>query len=108
MNSETKQLPQPNWQYWELHRTITPKTILLTFIAFVLLSWSAHNTEMDKAFAETSKAVLSTIGIGKSQVLDGALRFGGQAFPIQISQRTAVNRLENFDSDNLPWLSYMK
>lgn len=97
-----------SWQRWELHRTVTPKTLLFAFIAVILLSWSAHNTEMDKAFVETSKAALSMVGIGESPVLDGAIRFGRQAFPMQLSQRTAVNRLEHFDRDNLPWLSYLE
>ena len=105
---QPQQHSQQSWQQWELHRTVTPKTLLITFIVLVLLSWSAHNTEMDKAFVETSKAALSLIGIGESQVLDGAVRFGGQAFPIQISQRTAVNRLHAFDRNNLPWLSYIE
>ncbi|NJN45356.1 MAG: phosphonate ABC transporter, permease protein PhnE [Candidatus Competibacteraceae bacterium] len=63
---------------------------------------------MDTAFIETSKAALSVVGIGESQVLDGALRFGSKAFPIQISQRTAVSRLDNFDPENLPLFSYIE
>jgi phosphonate transport system permease protein len=102
MNSAASSQP---WEHWALHRTVTPKNILLLFVAFVLLSFSAHNTEMDKAFVETSKAVLSMAGIGESQVLDGAVRFGSKAFPLQVSERTAVNRLENFDPDNLPLFS---
>ncbi|RLU00073.1 MAG: phosphonate ABC transporter, permease protein PhnE [Ketobacter sp.] len=94
-----------SWEQWELHRTVTPRNILVLMMAFVLLSWSAHNTEMDRALVETSQAALSVIGIGESPVLDGAIRFGKQAFPLQISERTPVNRLENFDRDNLPWLA---
>ncbi|MFT6438085.1 MAG: phosphonate transport system permease protein [Candidatus Azotimanducaceae bacterium] len=108
MSSENNEQAQQPWQRWELQRTVTPKTLFIAFVALILLSWSAHNTEMDKAFVETSKAVLSIFGIGESQVLDGAVRFGVQAFPIQISKRTAINRLENFDRDNLPWLSYLE
>jgi phosphonate transport system permease protein len=96
------------WQSWEIHRTITPKNIFFIFLAIILLSWSAHNTEMDKAVVLTTEAAVSAVGIGDSQVLDGVVKFGSQAFPIQISQRTAVNRLEHFDKDNLPWLSYIE
>jgi phosphonate transport system permease protein len=91
-----------SWQQWELHRSITPRNLLIGFFVFVLLSLSAHNTEMDKAFVATSGAVISAFGIGESQVLDGAIRFGSQAFPLVISQRTPVNRLEDFDRDHLP------
>jgi len=103
MNSESK-----HWQDWELHRTVTPKNIIIIFIVFILLSFSAHNTELDKAAIETSKAVLSIVGVGESQVLDGALRFVSKAFPLQISDRTPVNRLDKFDRNNLPLFSYIE
>jgi len=80
----------------------------LMLVAFVLLSISAHNTEMDKAFVKTSKAVLSMVGIGDSQVLDGAVRFGSKAFPIQISERTEVSRLSEFNRNDLPLFAYIE
>jgi phosphonate transport system permease protein len=105
MNSNA---PSSGWQQWELHRSITPRNLLIAFAAFLLLSISAHNTEMDKALVQTTGAVLSAVGIGESQVLDGAIRFGSQAFPLVISQRTAVNRLDEFDRDNLPLFAYLE
>ncbi|MCG7995989.1 MAG: phosphonate ABC transporter, permease protein PhnE [Candidatus Thiodiazotropha taylori] len=99
---------QSNWQQWQLHRSITPRNLLIAFVVFVLLSISAHNTEMDKAFIQTSQALLSAVGIGESPVLDGAIRFGSQAFPLVISQRTPVNRLDEFDRDNLPLFAYIE
>ena len=106
MNGNTEQAR--HWQQWEVYRAVTPRTLLILFVMFVLLSISAHNTEMDKAFVETVKAGLSAVGIGESQVLDGAVRFGGQAFPIQISERTEVARLENFDRNDLPLFAYLE
>lgn len=97
-----------SWEQWELYRAVTPRNVLLILVAFVLLSISAHNTEMDKAFVETSKAVLSVVGIGDSQVLDGAVRFGSKAFPIQISERTEVSRLDEFDRNDLPLFAYIE
>jgi phosphonate transport system permease protein len=104
----TSETQPRSWEHWELYRAVTPRNLFLTFVVFVLLSISAHNTEMDKAFVETSKAVLSMVGIGDSQVLDGAVRFGKQAFPIQISQRTEVNRLDEFDRNDLPLFAYIE
>ena len=102
--------PQENrsWDQWELHRTITPRNLLVVFVLFVMLSFSAHNTEMDRAMIETGQAVLSIVGIGESQVLDGAVRFSTQASPLQISQRTPLNRLDNVDRNNLPWFAYIE
>ncbi len=105
MNTQTN---HKHWNEWEIYQAITPKNIFIIFLAFILLSFSAHNTELDKAFVETSKAVISIVGIGDSQVLDGAARFGSKAFPIQISQRTEVNRLEDFDRNDLPLFAYIE
>ncbi|MCG7897251.1 MAG: phosphonate ABC transporter, permease protein PhnE [Candidatus Thiodiazotropha lotti] len=105
MNTDTV---HSSWQQWQLHRSITPRNLLIAFVAFALLSISAHNTEMDKAFMQTSQALLSAVGIGESPVLDGAIRFGSQAFPLVISQRTPVNRLDEFDRDNLPLFAYIE
>jgi len=106
MISQTEQ--SKHWREWELHRAVTPKNLLVLFVVFIILSFSAHNTELDKAAVETSKAVLSVVGIGESQVLDGAVRFVGKAFPIQIAERTPVNRLIEFDRNNLPLFSYVE
>ncbi len=109
MNTQNYQAQNPRaWQDWDVYKAVTPRTLLLIFVAVVLLSLSAHNTELDKAFVETSKAGLSLIGIGDSEVLDGAARFGSKAFPLQISQRTEVNRLENFDRNDLPLFAYVE
>ena len=102
-------IPQTkHWNQWELYRAVTPKNLIILLIVFTLLSLSAHNTEIDKAAIETSKAVLSSVGIGESQVLDGAVRFGSKAFPIQISKRTEVNRLDAFDRNDLPLFAYIE
>lgn len=101
--------PKRDWGEWSVYRAVTPKMLFILFISFVLLSWSAHNTQMDKAAVETSKAVMSAVGIGDSDVLNGVTKFGSQAFPIQFSSRTEVTRLdEDLDLSNLPWLSYIE
>lgn len=97
-----------HWREWEIYHAITPKSLVILFVLFILLSFSAHNTELDKAALETSKAVLSVVGIGESQVIDGAARFVAKAFPIQISERTPVNRLTEFDRNNLPLFSFIE
>lgn len=99
---------QRSWQDWPVERTITPKRIAIAFFVFVGLSISAHNTEMDKAAIETSKVIVSAVGLGESQVLDVSVRFIGQAFPIQLSERTEVSRIDNFSADDLPWFSFIE
>lgn len=97
-----------SWGNWELHQAVTPKTIIMVLFFLILLSFSAHNTEIDKASVETAKAALSIVGVGESDLFDGVSRFSNKAFPIQISQRTSVNRIINFDRNNLPLFSYIE
>jgi phosphonate transport system permease protein len=106
MNVNTEQAK--HWQQWDLYRAVTPKNIIILIVIFILLGISAHNTEMDKAAVETSRAVASALGFGESEVLDGAVRFVSNAFPIQISERREITRLENFDRNNLPLFSYIE
>lgn len=108
MKTTTNTLEKRDWREWQLYQAVTPKTILFLFFAFVLLAWSGHNTEMDKAAVETSKAVLSAVGIGNSDVLNGVTKFGNQAFPLQFETRTELTRLEGIDLQYLPWLSYVE
>lgn len=106
MNEHTDQ--EKNWRQWALYRAVTPRSSFVLLLVFILLSFSAHNTQMDAAFVETSQAVLSAVGIGESAVLEGALRFVSKAFPIQISQRTQLSRVEGFDPNHLPLFAYVE
>jgi phosphonate transport system permease protein len=108
MKTSTNPNEKRDWREWQTYQAVTPKTILFLFFAFVLLAWSGHNTEMDKAVVETSKAVLSAVGIGDSDVLKGATKFGSQAFPLQFETRNEVSRITDFDANNLPWFSYIE
>ncbi|ABM05370.1 ABC phosphonate transporter inner membrane protein [Psychromonas ingrahamii 37] len=108
MNKNTQNHIKRDHSQWQTYQAITPKTVLFLFLAFVLLAWSGQNTEMDKAAIETSKAVLSAVGIGDSEVLNGVSKFASQAFPIQLQTRTELSRIEGLDLQHLPWLSYIK
>jgi len=93
---------------WELHRTITPKTIGILLIIAILAAFSAKNVELDKAVTETGQAIASLFGFGESKVLNGAGNFVLKAFPIQMSTIQETNRIENFDPNNLPLFSYVE
>jgi len=105
MNTTT----QRSWQEWELHRVVTPLNLFILFLIFAVLAWSGHRNEMDKAAIANVEAVASLVGIGESQVVDNAVRFGEKAFPLQFEERTDVKRLDDdFDRNNLPWLAYIE
>ena len=101
----TTRLPSESW---ELHRTITSKTIGILLIVMLLAGFSAKNVELDKAASETWGAVASMLGFGESKVINGAANFLSKSFPLQISTIQETNRIENFDPNNLPWFSYVE
>ncbi len=80
MNKPVENIIKRDWREWQTYQAITPKIILGLFIMFVFLSWSAHNTEMDRAAVETGQAVLSAVGIGNSDVLDGVSNLVARPF----------------------------
>ncbi len=98
----------PTWQDWAIYRAVTPKNLIIGFFVFIALSISAHNTHIDKAVVETTKAVFSMLGVGESQVLDGVVRFTAKSFPIRISERTPLNRVDDLDRDDLPLFAYIE
>jgi phosphonate transport system permease protein len=93
---------------WALERAISPLTIGALLIAAVLMAFSAKNVELDKAVEQSWRAVMALAGYGESRVVNGASNFLGKSFPMQLSTRTETNRIENFDRENLPWLSYLE
>ncbi len=93
---------------WELHRTITSRTIGILLIIVILAGFSAKNVELDKAVSETWGAVASVFGFGESKVINGASNFLGKSFPLQMSTIQETNRIEEFDADNLPLFSYVE
>ncbi|MBC8318339.1 MAG: phosphonate ABC transporter, permease protein PhnE [Desulfobulbaceae bacterium] len=103
---------QPKERYnsdsWELHRAVTPKLIALFLLLTVLIGWSAHNTEMDRAALENIQAVGALIGIGDSKVVSGATGFIRKAFPFVVKSKTETERLDNFDPDKLPLFTHVE
>lgn len=94
---------------WHLRPEYSRRFIIITFIALLLLAFSAHRTEMDRMVVMSGEAVLSVVGVKEeSQVAKGLGRIFTDLFPIVITDRRDVSRIENFDPDRLPWFSHIE
>ena len=94
---------------WELHRTITPRTIGVLLIIALCAAFSAKNVELDKAVTETWTAIKVMVGLAdESRVINGAANFLAKSFPMQISTMQETNRIEGFDPNDLPLFSYVE
>lgn len=91
---------------WHLRPKYSIRFITIALAAVLLLAFSAHRTEMDRMVIMSSDAVLSVVGVKQeSQVAKGLGRIFTDLFPLVFTDRRDVARIENFDSDQLPWLS---
>lgn len=108
MSKKTHETIEKEWQKWHLHQMVTPKMISLLLLVFIALGFSAHNTEMDTAAIKTGEAVLAATGLTESTVLDGASSFVKEAFPFTIESRKSINRIIDFDRENLPAFSHIE
>lgn len=97
-----------SYEQWPLHQAITPKTIALVLIAIIFLALSAKNTELDKAAYETGKAVIALTGSTESNVLSAASEFISDALPFTFESAVNVERIDDFDADELPLFTYIE
>lgn len=108
ITSEQNQDKVPASTQWALERSVSPFTVGALLVAAILMAFSAKNVELDKAAGQTWTAVLALAGFGESRVLNGASSFLEKSFPMHLSTRMETNRIEEFDRQNLPWLSYIE
>ncbi|MFU8847905.1 MAG: phosphonate ABC transporter, permease protein PhnE [Opitutales bacterium] len=103
MNKTPKKVPSEQWQ---IKPVWTPKLIGFLLVAAILFALSARHTEVDRMVGMSAEAVAVTVGLkDDSQVYSGMKRILTDLFPMKIEERREVNRIENFDRDNLPWFS---
>ena len=106
MSAQSTAPSQPD--QWRLKPTFPVGTVLLLLVASMLLTWSAHRTEIDRMLVQSGEAVAAAAGLKEtSQVLKGLGRIATDLFPLQISETRETARLENFNRNDLPPLSHL-
>lgn len=98
----TTEIQKRPYDQWQLHNAITPKLVAILLVVCTLLAISAKNAELDKAAYETGIAVVALTGVTESRVLDSAGDFIKDAFPFTFESSIEVERIDDFDADNLP------
>lgn len=91
---------------WEIARPFGTRTVAMVALALLLCIFTGQRVEMGRMLSLTGEGVLAAVGLREtSQVSSGMAQIAHSLFPIQISERTEVARLENFDRNHLPWLA---
>ncbi len=91
---------------WRIAPPFGARTLALLLLALVVLAAAGQRVEIGRMLALTGDGLLAAVGLREhSQVGAGMAKIAGALFPIQLSERTEVARIEHFDRDSLPWLS---
>lgn len=94
---------------WPFPQPFGWRTVAAAAMLFVLLIVTGHRVEMDKAAILTGQAIATAVGTGgQSQVAAGLSSVVTKLFPLQIDERTDVDRIQNFDPYHLPFLAHVE
>ncbi|ARP95277.1 phosphonate ABC transporter, permease protein PhnE [Bordetella genomosp. 13] len=91
---------------WRIDPPYGPRAVAIAIVALLVFLAAGHRVEMDRMLSLSADGVLATAGLREqSQVGSGLGKLAHSLFPIQVSERTEVARIENFDRNDLPWLA---
>jgi phosphonate transport system permease protein len=107
-SSELQAVGKPP-EHWGLKPPFTARTVFFVLIVFVLFAWSFKRTELDRAVTLTAEGAADLVGLkDDSDVGRGASRLAENSFPMVFARETPVNRIEDFDRNDLPWFAYVE
>lgn len=88
---------------WRLDPPYGPRSVVMVILILLALIYTGRHVEMGRMLSLTSDGVLAAVGLkADSQVSAGISRIATSLFPIQLSERREVSRIEGFDRDHLP------
>jgi phosphonate transport system permease protein len=91
---------------WAISHPFGPRAIAAVLAATLLLGVTAHRVELDRMAALLGEWGASSVGLRESsQVGKGLGRLAETLWPLAVSERTEVSRIDGFDPARLPWLS---
>ncbi|MEO2031773.1 MAG: hypothetical protein ABGZ35_06785, partial [Planctomycetaceae bacterium] len=91
---------------WNLRRPFSLKMIAILLAVTVCLGISARRTEMDRAVALTVEGLSYFFGLtDDAEIATGWHNFFKAAWPLTLSEKREVNRISDFDRDDLPAFS---
>ncbi|MFN3655859.1 MAG: phosphonate ABC transporter, permease protein PhnE [Pseudolabrys sp.] len=94
---------------WRLDPPYGARTVMVVILGALLLWYTGQRVEIGRMLVLTGDGLLAAVGIKEhSQVSSGLGKVVGSLFPLQISERTEVTRIEGFDPNRLPWLSHVE
>lgn len=94
---------------WTLKPVFSARAVALTFLAILLLAYSAHRMQLDDMAARIAGLVFDTAADrttgGEAGRDESVLE---RMFPLAMSERTPIDRMAGFDPDKLPLFSRLE
>jgi phosphonate transport system permease protein len=91
---------------WRLDPPYSARALALLLVALAVLWYTGQRVEVGRMLALSGEAVLAVVGLKEdSQVAAGLGKLWTTMLPVQISERTEIARIENFDRERLSWFS---
>lgn len=91
---------------WKFPPAVRWPTLLAALAVAALLGQTGRSVEVGRMVQMTGEAIWQTVGGDvDSQVARGLVKIGSSLFPLQISERREVGRIEDLDRNHLPWLA---
>lgn len=104
-----KQNAQGSMSDWELKPPFKAWHLLVLLLVLGIMMVSAKRVRLDQLGSQLFELVEANVGLKESsQVGRGISRVIDNMFPLVVSQKTDINRIENFDENNLPWFSRLE
>jgi phosphonate transport system permease protein len=94
---------------WRLDPPFKAAHLLWALLILGVLLITGHRTEMDRMVSMSAQAVGKLLGLQEeSQVVHGLSRVADGMWPPVIAEVEEVDRIPNFDRENLPWFSHIE
>lgn len=97
------------YQDWVLKKPYSYKNFAAIFAILIVLTISSRDVQIPKMVSDIAEYCGEVVGINEdSQIGDGLSSLTSKLFPIVIEERSSIDRIENFDRDNLPLFSSLE
>lgn len=91
---------------WRFPQPYGVRTVAVIVVALLVLWHTGQRLGMGEAAVLTGEGIAAAVGLPvESQVARGFSAIARQLFPLQISERTEISRIESFDRNQLPLFS---
>ncbi|MCT9811014.1 phosphonate ABC transporter, permease protein PhnE [Acidovorax sp. Be4] len=94
---------------WKIPAPYGLRTLLTLLLVLAVCGFTGQRVEIGRMLQLTGEGLMAAVGLrDSSQVSTGMASIGRNMFPLQVSERTEISRIENFDRQQLPPFAFIE